>query len=476
MLFLFLILVQTPQLSATQMRADFDELIHHIDTFAVHKDLNAIRLGINYDRAFGQLREEISDDTSLCEFVALLERATHWVQDAHCGFMDYEYLSAYGKYQAKVNFDTHETYQEVMAIESLCAKPERKLKLPICYIDGAYYFYATFEHRGETIQAGTRIQSYNGQPVEQFISEHLDTVWPVRWQKGTPYFEGFYGAGPSTFTLNGIAFSLDESSGISNQGLREVRFLSQHEPKVEVWQDTQTLYIGLPFMDMDQAKSIVKQIKKIKRMGPFTKIIIDIRGNPGGNDMAWRTVLAQLLPKPVRFEINLKYKFNPENLAYYHGQGQAREEIAILGNQAYWTQEHQQAEIQPKRGSLRHAGPIYVLQDEWVFSSAVNLANFCSNSPQLISAGWSNDFVGGLQDEPIFRKLKNSGLVVRVEPMLDFTGVKTIDDLSHSQIELKIPKSLAGYEIRARYDGDIYSQTFLTQHDPAIRAILNHTE
>jgi len=91
-------------LTKKQMLEDYDQTISYINTFAVHKDLNTIRLGIDYKNAYSNLRKQINKDTSICEFKDILEKAIQLVQDMHCSFMSYDYFKAYGQYQRKFNF------------------------------------------------------------------------------------------------------------------------------------------------------------------------------------------------------------------------------------------------------------------------------------------------------------------------------------------------------------------------------------
>ena len=57
--------------------------------------------------------------------------------------------------------------------------------------------------------------------------------------------------------------------------------------------------------------------------------------------------------------------------------------------------------------------------------------------------------------------------------MLDFSGVKTIDDFAHNHVEVKIEASDTDYFLRTTYEGDIYSQDFLLNHDKLIKYVLS---
>ena len=62
------------------------------------------------------------------------------------------------------------------------------------------------------------------------------------------------------------------------------------------------LYIGIPFMDAELGESIVRDIDSIVADGnSISKIVMDIRGNGGGNDNCYRTILQHLIAKEIPF-------------------------------------------------------------------------------------------------------------------------------------------------------------------------------
>lgn len=81
----------------SQMLAEFDQAIGFIDAFAVHKDLNARRRGIDYPREYARLRSMIDESTDSCEFQRIFGRALNLVQDLHASYMDHGYLTQYGR-------------------------------------------------------------------------------------------------------------------------------------------------------------------------------------------------------------------------------------------------------------------------------------------------------------------------------------------------------------------------------------------
>lgn len=472
-----------PHLSKKQMLEDFDLAVDYINTFAVHKDLNAIRLNINYEAQFSRLREKIHSQTDYCEFRAILEKLVNLVQDSHASFMPYDYFQQYGKYQKKLNFKDDASYEAIRHHEVLCKTTPPKLKLPILYQNGSYYFFADFLYQGHTIKRGTQIQSYNKQAIDQYIANNFDTVWPVRFDqdKDQVYSTNFYRFGERKFSLGltggeNISFDLDSEIKFLKEIRHEIYYQSQKKEQLHYFEQEGVLYIGLPMMDVSLAEKLNKQISTLVAQNKkFSKIIIDIRGNPGGNDMTWRTLIAHLYAKSFSLSVTPKFKYNPQVLSRYATpKDGAKPEIEpLLNNAQYWTKKFDVRTTDRSPDSIDFRGKVYLLQDDYIYSSAGNFSNFALTNDEIISVGSATDLVGGAQVEPLFYRLKNSQWIFRVEPMLDFSNVKKLNDFAHNEVEVKITPTIEDHYLRTTYDGDIYSKDFLLHYDKLVKYVID---
>ncbi|WP_299364086.1 S41 family peptidase [Winogradskyella sp.] len=472
-------------LTKRQMLEDFDETIEYINAFAVHKDLNAVRLGIDYDNEYLNLRNQITEETTICEFKSIINKSLRLVQDMHCSFMPYSYLKKWGKYQKKFNFKDDQSFEHIKDLEDKCGETLGSLLIPIIYENNHYKVYADFTYKDLRIKKGAKIIAYNDGKIEDFISQDYSRVWPVYINNSLnqQYNKWFYHYGDDDFSLTiedkssirTIGFSLKDTVSLKVKPLREVYYGSQKKEQAIYFKHSKTLYIGMPFMDKKQGQSIIKKIDSLNEAhGDFEKVIVDIRGNSGGTDVCWRSVLSHLISDKISLHIDLKYKHNPKVLSHYNnGKAVKAERISLLDNQIYWTESFKEFTLLPSEKSIRHKGKIYVLQDSFIYSSAGNFSNFCLHSDQLVSVGATTDLVGGLQTDPLFFKLKHSSLIFRIEPMLDFSGVESVQDFSHNKVEVEMPMTIEDYHLRTTYPGDLYSKAFLINHDRLVNYVLN---
>lgn len=467
-------------LTAAQFRADFDQAIGYLDAFSVHKDLNAARLGIDYPREFARLRQQISKGTDTCAFSRLLGKALNLVQDLHVGTMDHAYLKAYGTLQSRYNIADDEGYESVAALEQTCPTHAPTLDLPLMFIDGKYVVYADFTYRGTQVKRGTWLTHYNGQDIASFIRGHFDSVWPVRVAAdGTPYNPRFYRSGDPQFRLglsDGRELAMDHGDAVEwlTPRTHPIYFGSQPQAQVLHFPEQRVLYIGIPMMDESLVDGINAQVDEVVRKGgKIDRIAIDIRGNGGGSDMTWRRVLSHLVGRKMQLALDLRMKDTaPARARYLQDAPPASTPIALLGGARYWLHNGNMIEWAPDPDSLRFEGPIYILRDAYIYSSAANLADFANRDPQLVTVGETSDLVGGAQIEPLFFKLDHTGIVFRIEPVLDFSGVRTLDDFAHNQVEVPIRPGVEDHFLRSTYPGDVYGREFLLQHDPLFRHVL----
>ncbi|MCA9769583.1 MAG: hypothetical protein KC485_12260 [Gemmatimonadetes bacterium] len=467
-------------LSPTQLRADFDQAIGYITAVAVHADLNARRFGIDYPRELAALRAQITDSTDVCTFARLLDKALNLVLDLHAGTMSYEYLRAYGTLQSRFNISEDEDYASVAALERQCPVAPPALMLPVEFIDGHYVVYADVAVRGTVVPRGTWITSYNGEEIASFIRRHLTQVRPVQVdQGGTVYSLRFYRAGEPAFRLGlsdgrELVLRLDDSVTWQVPRTHDITYFSQPRPRVLHFAEQRTLYIGIPMMDEDVVEGITASIDSLVRAGAtIERIAIDIRGNGGGSDLTWRRVVSHLVDRDLAFALDLRMKDNPLTRGRYPRQPRPEATpIALLGGVPYWVHNDDVVTFGPDSTSLRFQGPIYVLRDRYIYSSAGNFADFASQDPQFTTVGAPTDLVGGAQIEPLFFRLDHSGIVFRLEPALDFSGVRTLDDFAHNTVEVTITPSVEDLFLRSTFAGDIYDRDFLLEHDPLFRYVV----
>lgn len=183
-------------------------------------------------------------------------------------------------------------------------------------------------------------------------------------------------------------------------------------------------YMYLPEMSSSE-KDLEPVVEYIQTLKNHQALIIDIRGNGGGSDGYWSNIVSRLIKEDVKTNGYMLFRSDNEVVKnYVDKRGIAIEPIDNLPKEV---KKNAPIEVSQKftgyssfveRGiqpyeSINFDGNIYLLVDEFVYSSAESFAIFCKDSKLATIIGETTKGDGGGYDPLIFN-LKNSGLLVRM--------------------------------------------------------------
>lgn len=185
-------------------------------------------------------------------------------------------------------------------------------------------------------------------------------------------------------------------------------------------------YIFLPEMtprgeSIEEDISIISEY--IKTLENHESIVIDIRGNSGGNDAYWEEVISRIIPKSYNTSGYILFRDSAIINNYVKSRDINTKDIKDLPKEIV---NNGPVEITSKfksftksdwivesKDSINFKGDIYLLVDKVVFSAAESFSIFCKENGIATLIGETTAGDGGGYD-PVLFKLKNSGLIVRM--------------------------------------------------------------
>lgn len=219
-------------------------------------------------------------------------------------------------------------------------------------------------------------------------------------------------------------------------------------------------YMYIPQMKSDynrREKDIQVIENYIKTLKNHRTLIIDIRGNMGGDDSYWESIVSKLINQDMTRTGYMLFRENNDVISNYMDKRIDKNTLyrinelpkKVIKNAPIETLDmftsFSKANFKIDASSeYKFEGNIYLLVDNTVFSSAEAFAIFCKDTGFATIVGERTAGDGGGID-PVLFSLKNSGLIVKMTSQMFLTGTgicneefKTIPDYKVSNCEITL--------------------------------------
>ncbi|MBC7867308.1 MAG: hypothetical protein H7X88_07225 [Gloeobacteraceae cyanobacterium ES-bin-316] len=473
-----------PTLTKKQMYADYDTLIIALTKINPH---HFIRQKVNnyaQSDSIIALRKKIDTVSSTVSFFWLVNTALNFCQDAHTsirGKSTYSFIDSIDRLKWNTNIADTTIIQAYRNLynETLLAY---KLNLPIKYLDGKYIVLTSFKYKATEIPADAILTACDKKEINSYVGSLQGSLKNMHWDFANKrfYADNFYKsqnhATTDSIELSFVSkqktikvfFKLSDTVIIEKQ----LKFEQGYEPAVKYFSTGQILYIRMPVMQ--DGDFYVSKIDSLTKIHPVSKIIFDIRDNPGGSDPEWTKVITHLISKPIiRKIISCGNIENPRRDRWFDNPIPPIKPFlnSFIQRPIYQLISDEADTLMPDRNSLNFKNKIYILQNENCFSSAGSLISTCQFSDQLVNVGNSTGWFEGFGSMPWIMLLPNSKISYWTEPRIDFTNVSKPEDLFHNNVKIKILPTKQDYIARYSYKGDWYSEDFLFNNDRVFREV-----
>jgi hypothetical protein len=251
--------------------------------------------------------------------------------------------------------------------------------------------------------------------------------------------------------LKWYGFNEDEFENIKSQG-----FFGSNAPAFhsDIIIPDEAAYLKISQMNGERVEEDGKEIRKFyEEVKDYNKLIIDIRGNSGGDDLYWMKNVIEPLTKEKISVGNYIFTRGNYGKPFYKARGMKQSPISKLDKNILenFPQEIKMdfdyyhisnRTIQPKN-PIDFDGKIYLLVDKGVYSSSESFAAFCKDSglATLVGTTTGGDGIG---IDPLFFSLPNSGIVIRFSSLLALNGDGTINEEVQTPPDIEID-SAVGY-------------------------------
>jgi hypothetical protein len=246
-------------------------------------------------------------------------------------------------------------------------------------------------------------------------------------------------------------------------------------PRVKkfIWfADQKILYIRMPVMETADTDYYAHEILKYRDY-KINKIVVDIRDNGGGSDYVWRRLVSNIITEPIMYNVVTLANHNDRVIPLLKGQFDTTTTIRVpfLNNREFYADNNERDTIPMGDSSIKFDGKVFILQNKNNYSSAGAFLAIGNRVANFYTVGEPTGTQLGLGVNPLVNELPESGIVYRVEPVIEYSDVKAPDDIFHNKVKIPVILTLQNVQdiIQAT---DRYSEAFLLNKDPLFRKVL----
>ncbi len=467
------------KLSQQQMYEDYDYLCNIILSSYPYLELSKEIMNHSIDSALIKNRNAIPTITDIENFSLLINKVVNLLHDGHTsivapGTLKY-YLMKYPRYceQIGINEEIQEMVPAYYAMTHDSIYKKVKLGLRFKYLNGMYYNLRPFVFGHDTIATGSVLESVNGMPTVEYVASNHEVTPDCRWDEiNKTYYSDYFYLSPAFVNSKRIQFQF--SGNHKNKIPVDVKPVDtlpilikenqENTPfKVEYLSKLNALYIRMGKMEKNEVGRLIKETLPEET----SCIILDVRGNRGGNDQIWKELISLLTGDTITFRKQIYAKESSFNEQYLRSQIQniAVDTLPLFPGKRFFRIYDDCDRIVPAPESIKFKGKIFILGDENTFSSGQSLMAMAKSDENIISIGVSTGRICGFGITPPILVLPNSKIVVSMPCTLDYSNVRELKDLLHDRPEYEIEQSVAAYTARL-FKNNQSGEDFYNEGDP----------
>ena len=415
--------------------------------FEIERDKTGFDWPINKDK----FEEWIKGTKNNEEFYNTLKGIVAMIQNGHTGVLSpsyyedmvpgYSSITNYAWRQVLTQTGVKEKYKDWSKIVK-----ENKVVLPlkIKYVEGRYIVTEDFK----SIKKGYVIESIEDKPIDAYFKDNLDKYYLNYDEKREKLYVkssmiiGEIGKDYKVAAVSQYNQSITEYLTPIKQEQNISTSISTTSSEEKILKENQIAYLKVKSMSNRTLEADGKKILEFyKSIKDYPYLVIDIRGNGGGTDNYWqKNIVEPLISETKSSAVAMAYKGNYIR-PFLRGRGITTKPIDKLPEEfnSKYTSSMERFTVSSRavkpKNSVGFKGKIYLLVDEYVFSSSESFAAFCkaTDFAELVGTITGGDGIG---IDPCVMALPNSGLVVRFSLDMGVNSDGTVNEKAHTKPDI----------------------------------------
>lgn len=439
------------ELTSEEKLQDFDYLYATLKDSFPFFEIEKEKTGFDWLGNKNNFEEQIKSTKNNEEFYNAVKRIVTMIQNGHTGVVPPSHYENMAKgYSGVMNLPwgqvlnqsgVKEKYEDWKKIinESISVLPVK-----FNYIEGNYVAAEDFK----SIKKGCVLKTVEDKPIDTYFKDNMDKYYlnyddkrdklyvksgMIIAEEGRNYKVTALTQEGEKITENIIPVKYEQNNSASADD-------SSSEEKI--LKENKIAYLKVKSMSNTTLNSDGKKISEFfNKIKDYPYLIIDIRGNGGGTDEYWMSNIVEPLiadSKSASFAIAFKGNYIKPFLT---GRGITTKSIDNIPEQfksSYVSDMERFTSvtrtINPKN-SVNFKGKIYLLVDDYVYSSAESFAAFskASGFAELVGTTTGGDGIG---IDPSVMALPNSGLIIRFSQDMGINSDGTVNEKAHTKPDI----------------------------------------
>jgi len=463
-----------------ELLSDFDYLSEILMTSHPYLELKQEQFGFDWQAHVGQFRQQVETAHTSREFCTAIQRTLVATQNDHTGVVTDVHVMRTAWLESLFAQDRPPTATELSFVPSLRAVRAARYWHDVCpaspadpqpmtavYVDGRYIVVAVAPELPRVLQQqlGSQVVAVDATPVDWFVgglvSQQRLRYDPHYRKPFQPELALCQGSDPQTVKFHTrTGERIQTSVPCDGPGVPRP---SMPGSWPEGWNIVTRIlvpgkvaYLRLPIMiENHQAGKIASFLQ---RVAGYPALVVDVRGNQGGNDWVWSELLVRPLSEGDTLETQitlawrqggLAARYVPTALSVFEAGfipgdvTAARPPVPFDGwqvtltRQAPLDQDIAAVEQYPSIAPVGFNGRVYVLVDRGVYSSAESFVTMvkATHWATLIGTETGGDGIGTM---PQLVVLPNSQLTVRFPSVMGLTADGNINELHHTSPDVRV--------------------------------------
>lgn len=467
-----------PELSINEKLEDFDYLYNVLKDNYPYLEVSKRKTGFDWLEKREEFKGTIAKTKNNVEFYFAIDEILHLLQNAHTNIigpdrydMYREFYKGSGNYSWNRVINNKNVEAKYKKWTMILPKSKRIIPIDFKYVEGKYIIYSNLGDKDflkqYDIPRFSTLISIDGIKIDEYIKNNMNKMYLT------------YDFKRNKLKTNNLFITCNDNerkelrfktldgkiikkklTGIQVENTNKYDINTDKVYETKIIQKDKIAYLKVWSFSYEHVEKDKEGIYSfLKSIKDYPYLIIDIRGNGGGSEGYYmENIVPALIEKPLSTQFYCLYRGGDYIKPFLKSRKIRTKPIEKLPDELNYPEETKNLfksfldskdEIRPKN-PVGFKGKIFLLVDDYVYSSAEAFAAFCKATKfaTLVGTATGGDGIGM---DPAIVSLPNSGLLIRFPLEMGLNPDGTPNEEYHTQPDIYVEQRFDDFVEYVKY-------------------------